>query len=79
MGRSLENTGINEKLRAKGLEFILSGDGRIYLASPRRIEIYTASGRKVFDGTVDVVDLSRYPKSVYFVKVGKKFIRVVKK
>ncbi len=78
-GRSLENTGINEKLRAKGLEFILSGDGRIYLASPRRIEIYTASGRKVFDGTVDVVDLSRYPKSVYFVKVGKKFIRVVKK
>ncbi len=78
-GESLESTGISENYTYDEGTFLLSKDGRILLSKPQRISVYTISGRKIYDALVDVVDMRKYPRGVYFIKVGNRFIRIIRR
>ncbi|MEO0169174.1 MAG: hypothetical protein ABIL42_03000, partial [candidate division WOR-3 bacterium] len=78
-GKSLESTSISEGKSTKPTDIHISKDGVITLSGKTHVKVYSVSGRVVFEGETEKVSLKGYPRGLYFVKVGNRLIRFVKK
>lgn len=78
-GKSLESTSVSERKPIKPTDIYISKDGVITLSGKSHVKIYSVSGRVVFEGETEKVSLKGYPLGVYFVKVGDRLIRFVKR
>ncbi len=78
IGQSLQSTRVAERGGVAG-GVLVSKDGVITLAGVEDVEVYDMLGRRLFVGRVDKVIMKTYPPGVYFVKVGGKVLKVVKR
>jgi len=77
IGQSLNNTSVSE--RTVSGDYYISEDGIITLGKAENVSVYDRLGRRLFAGKVDRVVLTSYPKGVYFVKIGRRVIKVIRR
>ena len=74
-GRSLESSDLQEK-EIPYLDIRITKK-EVLLPYPMKISVYAPSGRLVFEDFVDKVSFEKYPRGIYFVKVGDRTLRFI--
>ncbi len=77
VGQSLQNTGVSENTTRNSL--LISRNGVITLGRVTDVSVYDRTGRRLFNGKVDRVILTAYPKGVYFIKIDGRVFKVLKR